>query len=113
MGPGTVRIRLAAPTPYFLAALQSDSPDNPSGYASAAHDAALQRASLTRDPAARARGMEEAERILLQDTPVIPLYDFVQLRLVRPTVKGYRPNALGVSYSRYISIAAPPSGNAR
>lgn len=67
---------------------------NHSGYASPAYDALLERAAMEADPGQRARIMEEAERLLLEDMPIIPVYFYVSKHLVKPWVGGRQPNIM-------------------
>jgi oligopeptide transport system substrate-binding protein len=82
----------------------SDSTENKFGFSNHQYDSLLSSASLERSPTERAKVLEEAERMLLSDYAMIPIYDFVQLRLVRKSVAGYSPNAIGCSYSKNIEI---------
>jgi ABC-type oligopeptide transport system substrate-binding subunit len=50
--------------------------------------------------------VEQAEALLMRDTPVIPLYYYVSRHLVKPSVRGYQDNPRDVHLSRYLSIAA-------
>ena len=84
----------------------SDSTENTSGYSNHKYDSLVSSANSERNPSERAKVLEEAERTLLNDYPMIAIYDFVQLRLVRKTVVGYAPNAGGVSYSKNIEIVS-------
>lgn len=67
---------------------------NHSGYASPAYDALLERAAMESDPVARAKVLEESERLLLADMPVIPLYFYVSKHLVKPWVGGRQTNIM-------------------
>jgi oligopeptide transport system substrate-binding protein len=82
----------------------SDSTENTFGYSNRKYDSLVSDASLKVNPAERAKVLGEAERTLLSDYPMIPIYDFVQLRLVRKSVVGYAPSSTGVSYSKNIEI---------
>jgi oligopeptide transport system substrate-binding protein len=67
---------------------------NHSGYANPAYDALLERAAMEFDPAERAKIMQESERMLLEDMPVIPIYFYVSKHLVKPWVGGRQPNIM-------------------
>ena len=84
----------------------SDSTENTFGYSNHKYDSLVSKANLERNPSERAKVLEEAERTLLNESPMIPIYDFVQLRLVRKTVLGYAPTSTGVSYSKNIEIVS-------
>lgn len=90
----------------FLGIFESDSPSNVFSWENAAFDALLDRANAQVDLAERRRLLEDAERIVLAEHPMIPLYFFVSHHLVRPTVSGWQDNILDTHYSRHLSIDA-------
>ncbi len=89
----------------FAQILLSDSGLNDTGYASPAYDKLVKTAAQTVDPVQRMHLLEEAERLVLVDLPVIPLYDYVKKQMVKPYIVGFNPNILGYYYSKDISIA--------
>ncbi len=89
----------------FLELLKSDIGDqNAEGYRNPRYDDLMKRAERTIDLAARARLMEEAERIALDDLPIIPIYHYVSKRLVKPWVAGWVDNIVDVHPSRYLNV---------
>jgi oligopeptide transport system substrate-binding protein len=89
----------------FLELLKSDIGDqNAQGYRNPRYDALMKQAERTIDLAARARLMEAAERIALDDLPIIPIYHYVSKRLVKPWVVGWVDNIVDVHPSRYLSM---------
>ncbi|HUA52389.1 MAG TPA: peptide ABC transporter substrate-binding protein [Candidatus Sulfotelmatobacter sp.] len=89
----------------FLELLKSDIGDqNSEGYANPQYDALMQRAERTIDLDARARLMEAAERIMLADMPLIPIYHYVSKRLVKPWVAGWVDNIVDVHPTRYLGL---------
>ena len=48
--------------------------------------------------------MEEAERILLDDMPLIPIYFYVSKHLVKPWVGGWEPNIMDHHYTKNFYI---------
>jgi oligopeptide transport system substrate-binding protein len=77
------------------------------GYASEDFDSLMRRAAQQTDPEWRQAFLEEAERLLLADSPVIPLYFYVSKHLVRPRVHGWGDNMLDYHYSQHLSIVEP------
>jgi oligopeptide transport system substrate-binding protein len=66
-------------------------------------------AALEPDVAKRRALLEAAERLLLADHPLLPLYFYVNKHLVKPEVVGWYDNVLNAVYSRDLSIAPKPA----
>ncbi|MDP1724389.1 MAG: peptide ABC transporter substrate-binding protein [Alphaproteobacteria bacterium] len=91
----------------FLEIFKSDSGVNHTGYNSPQYDALLEQASMSVDLEKRAEIFGQAEKILLEDAPLIPIYNRVTARLVKPWVKGYGiggSNLLDIFYSKDLDI---------
>jgi oligopeptide transport system substrate-binding protein len=81
--------------PYtFLEIMQSTHGLNDSGYANPKYDALLERIAHESDAERRRALMQQAEALLLEDLPVIPLYFYVSKHLVKPWVVGWQPNIM-------------------
>ena len=52
----------------------------------------------------RATYLAAAERQLLADVPLIPLYFYVSKHLVAPRVSGWYDNVMNVTYSKDLSV---------
>jgi oligopeptide transport system substrate-binding protein len=91
--------------PYtFLQYLKGDFGINLPHYKSAAYDALLTQASQQTDLTRRRELLEEAERTMLADQPLIPLYFYVNKHLVKPEVHGWYDNVMNVMYSQDLSL---------
>ena len=88
----------------FAQYLKSDFGLNLPRYRSAAYDALLTRAAAEADLGARRALLEEAERVMLADTPLMPLYFYVNKHLVQPQVLGWYDNVMNVTYSRDLGL---------
>ncbi len=90
----------------FLQLMHSANGQNDPGYRSAAYDDLLDQAAMTAEPRRRRALLEAAERQLLADMPLIPLYFYVSKRLVKPWVGGYTPNIMDHHHSKDFRILA-------
>ncbi len=95
----------------FLTTLESDAEWNLPGWQSEEYDALMQRAASQGDPETRMRFLEEAERVLLAEQPLIPLYFYVSKHLVSPEVEGWEDNVLDYHYSHHLRLRAGAAGN--
>jgi len=98
----------------FLELFKSDSGLNDFGFSNSSFDVLLEEISGEHVPARRNRMMQEAERILLAESPIIPVYTYVTKRLVDPHIKGWQNNVMDHHYSRYMFKlrSKPESGDA-
>lgn len=90
----------------FLQYLKSDFGVNLPHYKSAGYDALLTRAATTTAASQRRALLEDAERVMLRDTPLIPLYFYVNKHLVKPEVEGWYDNVMNVVYSKDLGLRA-------
>ena len=90
----------------FLAIMQSGSPGNMPRYVNEEYDTLMKSASEQPDLDRRRLYLEEAERVLLADHAVIPLYFYVSKHLVKPGVRGWEDNILNYHYSQHLSLDA-------
>ena len=88
----------------FLNILQSGNPSNTPGFSNELFDKRMQQAEQQADLDKRRLYLEEAERVLLSEHPVIPLYFYVSKHLVSPRVQGWGDNALDYHYSQHLSL---------
>jgi oligopeptide transport system substrate-binding protein len=89
----------------FLQVLRSDFGINLPRYRSAGYDGLLDAAAAARDPGARATLLAAAERQMLADVPLIPLFFYVSKHLVAGRVRGWYDNVMNVTYSKDLSLA--------
>ncbi len=90
----------------FLELMHSKFGLNGTGYSNPQYDAYLDAASHESDINRRRELMHQAEQVLLEDMPVIPIYHYVGTRLVKPYIKGFVGNIMGHFYSKHLSIRA-------
>lgn len=82
--------------PYtFAEFLQSDAPLSGTGWNNPEYDRLVKTAAMTVDPAQRLEMLEQAEKVVVTDLPIMPIYSYVKKVMVKPYVVGYEPNVLG------------------
>jgi len=89
----------------FAQLLQSDFGINLTGYSNPRYDALLAEATKLADPGRRRALLEEAERTMLGDHPLLPIYFYVNKHLVKPYVQGWSDNVMNVQYSKDLRLA--------
>jgi oligopeptide transport system substrate-binding protein len=89
----------------FLSLFKSDVGEmNPSNYKNAEFDRLLQEAENQADAKKRAEALEQAERVLLSDMPIIPVYHYTTQHLVSPAITGWMDNVMDVHQTQYLGI---------
>ena len=78
----------------FAELFESNSALNDSGYSNPQYDQLLRDATEEGDTVRRAELLQQSERILLEDLPILPLYFYVSSRMVKPWVGGYTSNIM-------------------
>ena len=89
----------------FLNIFEAGNPSNMTRFENAQFDKLMREAAAQVTPLNRRLYLEEAERVLLSEHPVIPLYFFVSKHLVSSRVQGWGDNVLDYHYSQHLSLA--------
>lgn len=66
--------------------------NNQTGWSNSQYDALVEQAKSIRDPAERLEVMRQAEAILMDELPIVPIYFYVSRNMVRPHVRGFYNN---------------------
>jgi oligopeptide transport system substrate-binding protein len=97
----------------FLYLLDSETGQQNYGrYSSSEYDALLAEASRTRDLDARAEIFADAEKMMLEDYPITPMWVQVTKNLVDPEITGWAENAQDDHLSRWLCRADIETGGA-
>ena len=94
--------------PYtFLEIWSQQSENNLSGWKNDAYEGWLNKANREANLRKRRKYLHEAEKVLAESIPAIPIYGVHRMYLVRPGVKGIYPNLFSLNPLKYVSIAKP------
>jgi oligopeptide transport system substrate-binding protein len=91
----------------FAQYLKSNFGINLPRYRSAEYDSLVGAAALEIDAAKRGELLESAERVVLRDHPLMPIYFYVNKHLVKPEVDGWYDNVMNVVYSKDLGLRGP------
>lgn len=90
----------------FTELMTTGNGNNHSHWSSPRFDERAALARRTLDPTARARLFQEAEAILLEELPVIPLYFYQNIYRLQPSVHGWSPSPDQHIFWRYIHLGS-------
>ncbi|MGH8200053.1 MAG: peptide ABC transporter substrate-binding protein [Steroidobacteraceae bacterium] len=88
----------------FAQYFKSDFGVNLTHYDNPAYDELLKRAAAETDAQKRRALLQQAEKVMLADQPVIPIYYYVSKNLVKPRVTGWYGNIMNVTYSKDLGL---------
>ena len=77
---------------------------NDSGFSNPKYDELVEAAAVEGDLEKRAAMLAEAEKVMLNDYPIMPIYFYVTKHLVKPHVKGFKSTIMDHNYSRHYRI---------
>jgi oligopeptide transport system substrate-binding protein len=81
--------------------------NNRSGWSNPAYDALIRQAAQTPENTRRHALFQEAEGILMKETPILPIYFYRSKSLVQPSVQGWMSNLLDHHPWKHISLSPP------
>jgi len=93
----------------FLQYLKSDFGINLPHYKSAEYDKLITAAMAEVEESKRRDLLQQAEAVALRDHALLPLYFYVNKRLVKPEVEGWYDNVMNVVYSKDLSLKTTPA----
>jgi oligopeptide transport system substrate-binding protein len=89
----------------FLDTMTRGSPQNFGRWSNVQYADLLESAAIEGDPARRRDTLQQAESLMLNDYPLLPVYFYVTRRLVQPRIAAPVINPMNRTYSRYFSLA--------
>jgi len=85
----------------FLDMWMTGNENNRTGWGNARYDELIRAAASEPDVAARQRLFDEAETILMEELPVLPIYDYTSRNLANPRLGGFAGNALDEHFPKF------------
>jgi oligopeptide transport system substrate-binding protein len=80
----------------FLDMWLTGGPQNNTNWSNPEYDDLIRQAGMEADPEKRLRILHEAEAILMEEQPIIPIYFYVTTNMVQPRVKGFHRNVMDI-----------------
>ena len=90
----------------FLDLQVTDGGNNRTGWSNKEYDRLIHEAGATADPQKRFEFFQQAEAVLMDEVPVIPIYFYTRADLMSTQVKGWWPNLLDVHPYKYVYLDA-------
>lgn len=88
----------------FLDMFTTGNGNNDTGWSSAAYDDFIQQAFRSRNEAEHIAALTAAERLLMTEQPIVPVYWYTRIYLMDPRVKNWFPKALDNRPWKYIDL---------
>ncbi len=88
----------------FLDMMVSGRGNNKTGWSNQEYDRLLVKAAESTSQDERYKYLYEAEKILIDELPIIPIYTYTRIYMKHETVKGWEPNLLDSHAYQYITI---------
>lgn len=88
----------------FMEIFLSSSPLNPAGWQDDAFEDFFKESQRTNDADSYGRLLQSAEKRLLEQAPIVPLYNATSRCLLSPSIQGYHDNLLNVHLLKYLSF---------
>lgn len=90
----------------FLELYVSNGGNNRTGWSNARYDKLIARAANTQNQQQRYALFQQAEKILMNEMPVIPIYTYTSVYLISPDVKGWPSNILDYHAYKYVYLSS-------
>ena len=88
----------------FLDLMRPNRGNNKTGWEDANYDAIMKKANSTNNQEERYELLNQAEELLIDNMPIIPLYTYVRAYQLSPDVKGYSPHILDHHHPKFIYL---------
>lgn len=90
----------------FLEIFTAGNGNNDTGWANPAYDTLIRQAQAASSEDARLAALQQAEALLLEDLPVLPIYWYTRVYMKDPRITGWSPKLLDNRPYKYVGISA-------
>jgi oligopeptide transport system substrate-binding protein len=97
----------------FMDLMVTGGGNNQTGYSNPEYDRLVHEAACTIDQKRRYVYFDEAEKILMNDLPVLPIFFYTKPFLIRPSVHGWNPTILDHHPLKYVYLEPDVAQTAR
>ncbi len=95
----------------FLDMFTSENGNNRTGWSNTDYDALIKAAANTVEQQQRFAYFQQAEAILMQEAPIIPIYTYTRQMLIHADVKGYAANIMDHRSYKHMVLERTPGRN--
>ena len=88
----------------FLSMFRTGEGNNNTGWSSLAYDESINQSYLEPDPEKRLQRLHDAEAVLMDELPVIPIYHYTRIYRIHTDVKNWHPKLLDNRNFKYIYL---------
>lgn len=88
----------------FLDMFVTDGGNNQTGWSNSQYDQLIALAASEADEKKRYQFFQQAEQLLMDESPIIPIYTYTRVLLKHPQLKGWEPNILDIHPYKYVYL---------
>jgi len=88
----------------FLDMFVTDGGNNQTGWSNNQYDELIASAASEADEGKRYQIFQQAEQLLMDESPIIPIYTYTRVLLKHPQLKGWEPNILDIHPYKYVYL---------
>lgn len=91
----------------FLDMFVTGGAHNNTNWSNSQYDELIEKAGAETNPEARMKLLGDAERILMDEQPILPIYFYVTINMVHPRVRNFAPNSQDVHPLQVLQMTGP------
>ena len=88
----------------FLDMFVTNGGNNQTGWSNSQYDKLIASAASEADEKKRYQIFQQAEKLLMDESPIIPIYTYTRVLLKHPQLKGWEPNILDIHPYKYVYL---------